>query len=120
MPNIVHYPTPRHERTTLVSQRKPSRFWSNELNSAFASVWDRHLCIGELDDQLVRLVLDLDDGIVDENCVLDLGGCVEVISNSFTTRASSRTPSEGARRCGASCSYDRPGSESFGSTEEFL
>jgi hypothetical protein len=32
---------------------------------------------------MVRLDLDPDDVIVDENCVLDLGGFVEVISNSF-------------------------------------
>ena len=40
-------------------------------------------CIGEFDDELVRLDLDPGDMIVDEDCVRDLGGFVEVIPNSF-------------------------------------
>ena len=40
-------------------------------------------CISELDDQLVRLDLDPDDMILDEDRVLDLGGFVEVTSNRF-------------------------------------
>ena len=39
------------------------------------------LCVGKLDDQLVRLNLDPDDMIVDEGYVLDVGRFVEVTSN---------------------------------------
>src|SRR5262249_60353600 len=40
-------------------------------------------CIGELDGQPVRLDLDPDDLIVDEDRVLDLDGFVEVTPNRF-------------------------------------
>src|SRR5262249_13135871 len=41
------------------------------------------LYIGEFDDQPVRLDLDPGDPIVDEDRVLDLGGCFEVTPNRF-------------------------------------
>ena len=40
-------------------------------------------CVGELNDQLVRLDFDPDDMSVDEDCILDLGGYVEVRTNRF-------------------------------------
>ena len=40
-------------------------------------------CIGEFDDQPVRLDLDPGDTIVDEDGVRDLGGFVEVTPNRF-------------------------------------
>ena len=40
-------------------------------------------CMGELNDQLVRLDFDPDDISVDEDGLLDLIGQVEVIANRF-------------------------------------
>jgi hypothetical protein len=40
-------------------------------------------CVGELNYQLVRLNFDPDDMRVDEGCILDLGGQVEVTPNRF-------------------------------------
>jgi hypothetical protein len=40
-------------------------------------------CIGELNDQLVRLNFDPDDMSVDEDGILDLGDQVEVSPNRF-------------------------------------
>ena len=41
------------------------------------------LCVGELNDQLVRLDFDPDDMSVDEDYILDLGGYGEVRTNRF-------------------------------------
>jgi hypothetical protein len=41
------------------------------------------LCVGKLDDQLVRLDLDPDNVIVDEGYVLDVGRFANVASNRF-------------------------------------
>jgi hypothetical protein len=40
-------------------------------------------CVGELNDQLVRLDFDPNDMSVDEDCILDLGGCIEAPPNRF-------------------------------------
>jgi hypothetical protein len=41
------------------------------------------VCVGKLDDQLVRSDVDPDDVFVDEGCVLNVGRFVEVTSNTF-------------------------------------
>ena len=49
--------------------------------------------------QLVRLDLDPDNMFVDENCVCDLGGCFEVISNGLDDEGLNlvcRDPADGA------------------------
>jgi hypothetical protein len=40
-------------------------------------------CVGELNDQLVRLDFDPDDMSVDEDCIVDVSGCLEVPPNRF-------------------------------------
>ena len=55
-----------------------SRYGRFAFASRFAA-----LASVKFDDELIRLDLDPDDMIVDEDCVFDLGGFVEVISNGF-------------------------------------
>jgi hypothetical protein len=42
-----------------------------------------YFCVGELNDQLVRLDFDPHDMSLDEGCILDLSGYVEVAPRRF-------------------------------------
>ena len=55
-------------------------------------------CVGELNDQLVRLDFDPDDMSLDEDCILNLSGRVEVPPNRICNESFnlvSRNPADG-------------------------
>jgi len=67
-------------------------------------------CVGELNDQLVRLDFDPDDMSLDEDCILDLRGRVEVPPNRICNESFnlvSRDPADGPGLFGSALQQGR-------------
>jgi hypothetical protein len=67
--------------------------------------------VGEFNHQLVRLDFNPDDMRVDEDCILDLGGQVEVTANRFDDESFnlvSRDPADGPGLFGSAPAGARP------------